>query len=79
MDKLGASMIRVQRSTDGEVWEICDTYWATDHPEIMGSGYSFTSSITYQGQIGYQYRAFIYFHASNTAGTSTLMDYAYAV
>ena len=77
MSELGASMIRVQRSTDGINWEICDTYWASDHPEMMGSGLTFNSSITYQGQAGYQYRAFIYFHAKNSSGTRTAMAYAY--
>ena len=77
MDELGASMIRVQRSTDGINWEICDTYWASDHPEMMGSGSVFESSVTYHGQAGYQYRAFIYFHAKNSSGTRTAMAYAY--
>ena len=78
MDELGAHMIRVQRSVDGVNWEICETYYEWDYPHIMGGGVSsYSSNITYLGEAGYQYRAFISYRAKNSTDTSTAMAYAY--
>ena len=65
MDVLGASEIKLQRSTDKSNWETIATYY-----DIYGYNRSYYSNeITYSSATsGYYYRAEVTFHAENDRG-----------
>lgn len=68
MDVLGASIIKVQRSTDKSNWETVQTYY-----DIYGYDTSFYGShVTYSSaEAGYYYRAKVTFFAENSSGTAS--------
>lgn len=72
MDVLGASEIKVQRSTDKSNWTTVATYY-----DYYGYDRSFYGDeITYSSrQDGYYYRAKVTFHAENDFGTGEYVAY----
>lgn len=72
MDMLGASEIRVQRSTDRSNWETVATYYDVyNYNTSSSSGHVTYSSV----QPGYYYRARVTFFAENYSGTASYTDY----
>ena len=69
MDKLGASEIKVQRSSDGENWTTMKTYSMENYSNMIceNTG-AHASYVTYTGQTGYYYRAKITLYAENSSG-----------
>ena len=70
MDELGASQVKVQRSTDGENWTTIrtfkkDTYSSMIDTDAGVHGTNLYCTIT----SGYYYRAVITFYAKNSTGT----------
>ena len=70
MDVLGASQVRLQRSSDGENWTTVKTfdkaiYSSMTDTNTAGHGSTLSSTV----QAGYYYRAVVTFYAKNSVGT----------
>ena len=59
MDKIGASKIYIEKSSDNKTWKTVKTFTAEDNPNFMDSNaYTYENhAMTYQGTGGYWYRA----------------------
>lgn len=76
MDVLGASEIKVQRSTDKSNWTTVATYY--DY-YAYDTGFH-SDEITYSSrQDGYYYRAKVTFHAENDYGTGEFIAYTSSI
>lgn len=78
MDEIGASVIKVQRSSDGTNWETVETYYKEDNSNMIDcdtvahSGYVSHTKVS-----GYSYRAYVRFYAKDSSGTGVYGYYAY--
>ena len=69
MQKVGASEIKIQRSSDGENWTTMKTYSMDNYSNLIDENTgSHASYVTYTGQTGYYYRAKIVLYAKNSSG-----------
>lgn len=70
MEEIGASMIEVYESSDGETWTIVETYEKEDYPSMIDyNTSSHTSYVTYSNAIsGYYYSACVTYYAKNSTG-----------
>ena len=69
MQKLGASQIAVERSTDLVNWEPAGTYYMSSNSQMVGSNTgSYANYITYYPTSGYAYRAIVTLYAKNSSG-----------
>lgn len=71
MSKIGATQIKVQESTDGgKTYTTVETYSYKDYPEMMWYDelYYDDTPITYQGTVGYRYRAIVTLYAGDSTG-----------
>lgn len=80
MDKVGASEVKVQKSSDGENWTTMKTYSMDDYSNMIdeNSG-AHASYVTYTGQTGYYYRAKITLYAENSSGVGEWIRYTSSV
>lgn len=80
MEKIGASEIKVQKSSDGENWTTMKTYSMDDYSNMIdeNSG-AHASYVTYTGQKGYYYRAKITLYAENSTGIGKWIRYTSSV
>ena len=80
MEKVGASEIKVQKSSDGQNWTTMKTYSMDDYTNMIceNTG-SHTSYVTYTGQTGYYYRAKITLYAENSSGVGEWIRYTSSV
>lgn len=70
MDELGASQIKLQRSTDGDNWTTCKTFTKAVYPAMTDTDTAAHSSVvSCPIEEGYYYRAVITFYAKNSTGT----------
>lgn len=72
MDVLGASEIKVQRSTDKSNWTTVATYY--DYFGYDRSYYSDEITYSFRSE-GYYYRAKVTFYAENDSGVGEYIDY----
>ena len=72
MTKLGATSIDIYEN-NGRTTKLVDTVYATDagYENMMGTGRSHASNITFDGTVGYQYYAKVHLTASNSSGGET--------
>lgn len=76
MDVLGAEKIKIQKSSDGENWLTVMTYNSSyythllDEDVMVHDGY-----VTYNGALGYYYRAYIVLYAENSTGNGKAYRY----
>lgn len=80
MSELGASIIKIQRSSDNSNWTTMKTYTKEDTPSLIGYNTSnhashVPTSSSYSGTPGYYYRAYVQFYAKNTSGGCGYYDY----
>ena len=69
MPEIGAKMIYVYESTDGERFHWIATYESDDYPKMMGSGTIFYEDvITFRGTAGRYYYATAFVYAGNASG-----------
>lgn len=69
MDKLGASIIKVQRSSNGSDWETVHTRTKEDYSALTeDDSYDHNYYFTYYGSSEYQYRAYVEFYAKKDNG-----------
>lgn len=70
MQKIGASIIEIQRSTDKSNWTTVATYEMDDYANMVASNTSgHESYVTYTYTTGYYYRAYVELYAKNSNGT----------
>lgn len=75
MDKLGMSVITVQRSSDNQNWTDMTTYTKESNSNLVRDNTtSHEAYVTYVGTAGYYYRAKIWFYAKKGTGTA---EYSY--
>lgn len=71
MDKLGASEIVLQYSSDNSNWTDLKTYTKESHTNLVVSNdFSHKAYVTYTGTSGYYYRAEVTFYAKKGTGTA---------
>ena len=70
MDKLGASEIKIQESSDGENWTTVKTCSMANYSNLIDEDtISHVSYVSYTGKTGKYYRAKITLYAKNSTGT----------
>ena len=78
IDELGASEIKVQRSSTGTGdWVTMKTYYPEDYPEMISeNAFYLNTYVTYTGTAGYYYRAIVTFYGKKGNGSGEIIDYA---
>lgn len=80
MDKLGASRIKIQRSTDDENWTTVKTCTMDDYSSLICENTSTHSAcVTYTGSSGYYYRAYIELYAKDGTGIGSWDRYTSSI
>lgn len=75
MLELGASEIRVQRSTDLVNWSTVRTYNKADYPQMTKSSTtSYANCVPFTATDGYAYRAIVCLYARNSSGTGNMHE-----
>ena len=71
MDELGASEIKIQRSSDGVNWTTMKTYTKESYSNLIceNTG-SHAACVSYTGTAGYYYRAKITLYAKKGTGSA---------
>lgn len=76
MNKLGASVIKVQRSSDGDDWETVNTFTKESYPQMICENTGMHATTLYCAKTpGYYYRAYVTFYAKNSTGTGIYYYY----
>lgn len=76
MDELGASVIKIQRSSDGVNWETMRTFTKENYPGMICANTSLHGyGISYTGTPTYYYRAFIILYAKKGTGFGEMYKY----
>lgn len=77
MDKIGASVLKIQRSSDGENWTTMRTYRMEDYPGmICENTFQHDYCFTYTGTAGYYYRMYVVLYAEDGPGIGMWADYS---
>lgn len=80
MEEIGASEIKVQRSSDGANWTTMKTYSMDTYSNMTDCNTGIhTDCVTYTGTRGYYYRAYITLYARNSSGTGILYRYTSSI
>lgn len=73
MQKLGASKIKVQRSTDKVNWTTVKTYNMDDYSQMTTTNTGhYVNCVPYTATSGYYYRAVVTLYAKNSSGTGEM-------
>ena len=73
MQKLGASEIKVQRSTDNSNWTTVQTYDMSDYPQMTTTNTAFYANcVPFTATAGYSYRAIVDLYAKNSSGSANM-------
>lgn len=76
MQKLGASKIRVQRSTDEVNWTTVKTYNMADYSQMIDTNVArHVDCVPFSATTGYSYRAIVTLYAKNSNGTGEMDEY----
>lgn len=77
MEKIGAQLLKIQRSSDGENWTTMKTYRMEDYPEmICENTFQHNYHFYYTGTTGYYYRAYVELYAEDSSGTGEWYKYS---
>lgn len=80
MDKVGASEIKIQESSDGTNWTTVKTCTMANYSNLIDENSGFHASyVSYTGTSGKYYRAKITLYAENSTGTGTWIRYTSAI
>lgn len=80
MDEVGASVIKIQRSSDGENWTTMRTYTKEAYSNLIDTNTGcHASCVSYTGTVGYYYRAFITIYAKKGNGTGEVYRYTASI
>lgn len=76
MDELGVSVIKIQRSSDGEDWTTMKTFKKEDYSHLICEDTArHAECVSYTGTKGYYYRAYVELYAKNSSGTGYMPEY----
>ena len=76
MDELGASTIKVQRSSDGSNWTTVKTFTKASYPQMTDTNtFAHATTLYCTKTSGYYYRAYVEFYAKNSTGTGKYYYY----
>lgn len=76
MDELGASSIKIQRSSDGTNWTTMKTFTKSGYPQLICENtFSHAATVSYTGTVGYYYRAKITLYAKDGTGIGEVVEY----
>jgi hypothetical protein len=76
MEELGASSIKIQRSSDRVNWTTMYTYTKELYPHLIAENtVSHSGYVTYTGSPGYYYRAVVTYYAKKGTGTGYSTKY----
>ena len=80
MLEIGAKSILIERSSDGEQWTAVKSYLPAAYPQMIheNTGIAY-DCVTYTGEPGYYYRAYVRCYAKNSTGSGVRYDYAETV
>lgn len=80
MQEIGAKSILIERSSDGEQWTAVKSYLPAAYPQMIheNTGIAY-DCVTYTGDPGYYYRAYVRCYAKNSSGSGVMFDYAETV
>ncbi len=77
MDKIGASVLKIQRSSDGENWTTMKTYRMEDYPGmICENTFQHDYYFYYTGTAGYYYRMYVVLYAEDGPGIGMWDEYS---
>ena len=80
MDEVGASVVKIQRSSDGENWTTMRTYTKASYTSMTDTNTSaHYSCVSYTGTAGYYYRAYIVLYAKKGTGTGEIYRYTSSI
>lgn len=80
MDKLGASEIKIQESSDGENWTTVKTCTPTNYSNLIRENTGVHASyVSYTGTVGKYYRAKITLYAKNSTGIGEWVRYTSSI
>lgn len=80
MDEIGASLIKVQRSSNGSSWSDVKTYTKESYPQLIDKNTTIHNhEEPYSGTQGYYYRAYIEFYAQKGYNVGTLYRYTASI
>ena len=75
MQKLGASYIKVQRSTDLTNWSTVSTYDMDDYAQMIKTNtVRHADCVPFSATTGYAYRAVVTLYAKNSSGTGEMNE-----
>ena len=76
MDELGASSIKIQRSSDGTNWTTMKTFTKSGYPNLIcANTSSHATTVSYTGTAGYYYRAKITLYAKDGTSIGEMVEY----
>lgn len=76
MDELGASVIRVQRSSNGSNWTTVKTFSKANYSQMIDTDAFLHGTTLYCSKTsGYYYRAYVEFYAKDNSGTGVIYYY----
>ena len=80
MEEVGASVIKIQRSSDGINWTTVKTYTKEAYSSLIDyNTATHASYVTYTGTAGYYYRAYIELYAKNGSGSAYMPEYTSSI
>ena len=76
MDVIGASIIKIQRSSDGVNWTTVKTCSKDNYPHLVGyNTTTHAAGVSYTGTAGYYYRAYIELYAKKGINAGAMPEY----
>lgn len=80
MEKIGASVIKIQRSSDNANWTTVKTLEMANYPSmIRNNAVTHVGCATYTGTSGYYYRAYIKLYAKDSSGSAVWTRYTESI
>lgn len=80
MEKIGASVIKIQRSSDNANWTTVKTFEMANYPSMVcDNTFTHVSCVTYTGTSGYYYRAYIKLYAKDSSGSAVWTRYTESI
>ena len=77
MEKIGARLLKIQRSSDGVNWTTVRTYRMADYPEmICENTFQHDHYFYYTGTAGYYYRMYVELYAEDSSGVGEWYEYS---
>lgn len=73
MDEIGATEIHIYESTDNVSFDLVESYYSDDHPEMLWEDdtYYYDDPVIYEGIVGRYYKATVCFYAAKNNGSDT--------